>query len=111
MPKTASNFDTEFERLRLSRVAEQELEAKHKQQVIDAPSYGISDNELARLLNRAYQSLKTTPAKLKALRAKWSWSPTQPLLIWHRIPMPRPTAKQQGVGNERAGSRNQEHPL
>ena len=75
MPKTAPNFDAEFERLRLSRVAEQELEAKHKQQVIDAPSYGISDNELARLLNRAYQSLKTTPAKLKALRAKWELEP------------------------------------
>lgn len=71
MLKAEPNFDAAFERLRLSRVAEQELEAKHKQQVIDAPSYGISDNEMVRLLNRAYPSLKTTPAKLKALRAKW----------------------------------------
>ena len=72
MPKTASNFDTEFERLRLSRVAEQELEAKHKQQVIDAPLYGISDNEMVRLLKRSYAELIITPVKLRALRARWT---------------------------------------
>lgn len=75
MSKIEPDFDTAFERLRLSYAAEKELEAKHKKQIVDAPLHGITDTDLIRLLKRTYSALKITPAKLKSLRAKWELEP------------------------------------